>query len=380
MRSSVLTFLLICCLSLCALAWEKEDYAIFDLHDKLVKIKGEKDAQGKRIDFYGALEVPHTATPIQISRAYRKQSLELHPDKNPAPEAASLYALLTSINKVLKDKDMRERYNKHRSTGIPTWRGTGYYVARYKPGLPFILSFLVIAISIGQYLIQEVQYRQIKHKIDTTVFEVVETKTSNDLTYTNLRRMLKKAGHPEPPAAVKKAIRNGVAVAEILKMPELDGLLTIEHQEEEFRDEGAEAAKYLETLKPSISKTLVVQLPETIIGIPAWIGSLGKKKEASEVEHEVAEAVETQEESGSEEVIPKKASKKARSRKNTTQQQQQPVDAEGVEAEPEKVEKKPKRKNTSTGNLVRSSSGQVMTKAEFIKKTQKEQAKLAKSE
>ncbi|KAI8611022.1 DnaJ domain-containing protein, partial [Chytriomyces sp. MP71] len=168
MRSSVLTVLVLvlcACFALPVLAWEKEDYAIFDL------IKGAKDAKGRRNDFYTVLEVPHTATPIQVSRAYRKASLELHPDKNPAPEAASLYALLTSINGVLKDKELRERYDKHRKTGIPTWRGTGYYIARYKPGLAFIISFLVVAISIGQYATQWAQFYQLKHKIETTVVE-----------------------------------------------------------------------------------------------------------------------------------------------------------------------------------------------------------------
>ncbi|KAI8613675.1 hypothetical protein BC830DRAFT_1066368 [Chytriomyces sp. MP71] len=219
MRISVLTvlvFILCACLALPVLAWEKEDYAIFDL------IKGAKDPKGRRNDFYTVLEVPHTATPIQISRAYRKASLELHPDKNPSPEAVSRYTLRTSINGVLKDKEMREMNDKHRKTGFQTWRGTGYYIARYKPGLAFILSFLVVVISIGQYATQWAQFYQLKHKIETTVVEVVETKTSNDLTYNNLRKMLKRAGVEDVPLAVKRAIRTGVAVAEFLKMPELD--------------------------------------------------------------------------------------------------------------------------------------------------------------
>ncbi|KAJ3046534.1 DnaJ sub C member 1, partial [Rhizoclosmatium hyalinum] len=94
MRASVLSILLLvlfACFAAPVLAWEKEDFAIFDLHDKLVKVKGEKGASGKRIDFYQVLDVPRTATPIQLSRAYRKSSLELHPDKNPEPEAAALY-------------------------------------------------------------------------------------------------------------------------------------------------------------------------------------------------------------------------------------------------------------------------------------------------
>ncbi|KAI8610694.1 hypothetical protein BC830DRAFT_1201862 [Chytriomyces sp. MP71] len=367
MRSSVLTVLVLvlcACLALPVLAWEKEDYAIFDLHDKLVKIKGVKDSKGRRNDFYSVLEVLHTATPIQISRAYRKASLELHPDKNPAPEAASLYALLTSINGVLKDKEMRERYDKHRKTGIPTWRGTGYYIARYKPGLAFILSFLVVVISIGQYATQWAQFYQVKHKIEMTVVDVVETKTSNDLTYNNLRKMLKRAGIEEVPLAVKRAIRNGVAVAEILKMPELEGLITIEQQEEEFRDEAAESLKVLEAYKPTINKTLIVQLPETILSIPTVIANFGKQRDVSSAGEEVENAEEEVEgvETGS-----KKTAKKS-------------IRNEVEDGELESAEKKPVKAKKKTVAGFKSSTGEVLTKAELIKKLQKEQAKLSKSE
>ncbi|KAI9341099.1 hypothetical protein BDR26DRAFT_836949 [Obelidium mucronatum] len=373
----LLAFLLLLVCATLALAWEKEDFAIFDLHDKLVKIKGEKD--GKRIDFYKVLDISRTATPIQLSRAYRKQSLELHPDKNPAPEAAQLYALLTSIHGVLKDKEMRERYDAHLKKGIPTWRGTGYFLARYKPGLPFILTFVVLAISVSQYLIQYTQYYLAKKKTETEVVEVVEEKTSNDLTYNNLRRMLKKAGHAEPPAAVKTAIRKGVAVAEILKMPELAGLITEQDQKEEFRAEATDSLSKLDALKPSFNKTLIVQLPEAILGLPAWLSKKSAKK--SESAREVAaeeEGDDVEEEVAEEAPTSKKAAKKAAKQQEQQQQQQQQAGAEDQEGGFEVVEKKKKKKSVNK-NVLKSSTGVVMTKAEFLKMKQQELAK-AKSE
>ncbi|KAJ3064637.1 hypothetical protein HDU98_011969 [Podochytrium sp. JEL0797] len=378
MKTSLLhlVVLLLCaCFAMPVLAWEKEDLAIFDLHDKVVKIVGAKDGSGRRTDFYQLLSIPQTAKPVELSRAYRKASLENHPDKNPSKEAAQLYALLTSVHGVLKDKEMRERYDKHLAKGIPTWRGTGYYIARYKPGLAFILTFVVIAISVSQYIIQYTLYylAQQKLKLQTTgtVAAPVQEKTADDLSYNNLRRMLKKAGHAEPPATVKTAIRKGIAVAEILKMPEMQGLITEQDQKREFEEEAVDALQSLDQFKPSVKKTLVYLLPQAVIGIPAWVASLANKKAA------VVDSAAISDDNGAEDeeneldelpsAEPRLSKKAAKLAAAAAKQSGEDTDASSS---------KPKKKKKA---VLKSSTGVVMTKAEFLKMQQDKMAK-AKAE
>jgi hypothetical protein len=62
---------------------------------------------------YALLGVPRSASAIEIKRAYKRQSLELHPDKNPGSETAlDDFATLKNAYDVLMDMDAREVYNR----------------------------------------------------------------------------------------------------------------------------------------------------------------------------------------------------------------------------------------------------------------------------
>lgn len=55
-------------------------------------------------DFYKVLDISRDASEAEIKRAYRKQSLLFHPDKNPGDEeAASKFAEIARANEVLSD-------------------------------------------------------------------------------------------------------------------------------------------------------------------------------------------------------------------------------------------------------------------------------------
>jgi len=63
-------------------------------------------------DYYKILGVSKTASAADIKRAYRKLSLKYHPDKNPAPDAATKFAEIAAAYDVLSDPEKRETYNR----------------------------------------------------------------------------------------------------------------------------------------------------------------------------------------------------------------------------------------------------------------------------
>ncbi|KAJ3326417.1 hypothetical protein HDU76_012933 [Blyttiomyces sp. JEL0837] len=414
-KSILSVLLLLALLFNFALAWEKEDFAIFDLHDSLAKIKGEKDENGNKVDFYTVLEVSPKATSSEINKAYRKLSLALHPDKNPSKEAADLYALLTSINAILKDQGSRERYDRHRARGIPKWRGTGYFIARYKPGVPFIVTFCIGAISVAQYAALYIIYLQKKSRLDTVRRERMgHPPTADDLTYNQLRKILKRIGVSEP-ASMKKAIKAGMPTAEILKLPELAGLNLLDPTgaaggvgNEEDDEEIQYLIEQVEINRPTVTGTLVAQIPiqiyKAVVGVPSMLlgsggkGKKGKKGKGDEKfigddDDEFEGEEEDEEEEGEEGVSgvvngtggDKKASaatKKANLSEKFKEQRQRKgakkaasgkkekggEEGEGEEKEEEEVKKVVKKKLPP--GMIKSSTGVVMSKAEFLKMRQ----------
>ncbi|KAK1236485.1 hypothetical protein PQX77_000262 [Marasmius sp. AFHP31] len=148
------------------LAWEKEDHEIFDL------VSAVEASEGKGTTFYSWLDVPSTASTGEIAKAYRKLSMQLHPDKNRGKKNIhERFARLGVVSTILRNKESRKRYDFFYKNGVPKWRGTGYYYSRFRPGLGTVMVFLIILTSSMQYLVQRMTYKRDLERIDRVTRE-----------------------------------------------------------------------------------------------------------------------------------------------------------------------------------------------------------------
>ena len=71
---------------------------------------------------YEILGVAKDASETDIKKAYRKLSLQYHPDRNPDPEATEKYKAINEAHEILSDEQKREQYNMELQFG-PGARG-----------------------------------------------------------------------------------------------------------------------------------------------------------------------------------------------------------------------------------------------------------------
>ncbi|KAG0138459.1 hypothetical protein HOY82DRAFT_545955 [Tuber indicum] len=156
MRSPFLILMLIASLATSAFAWSKEDHEIFRLHDE-VQLHEGKDTTF--YDFIGLKNGP-SASQSDITKAYKKKSVRMHPDKHkpkPPPGVTYTQAQLSELHKQASERFARfrlvvavltgpgrERYDHFLKNGFPRWRGTGYYYSRFRPGLGSVLVGLFL--------------------------------------------------------------------------------------------------------------------------------------------------------------------------------------------------------------------------------------------
>lgn len=153
------------------------DQEIFRLRDEV------EASEGLGVSFYDFLGITPSANQDDINKAYKKKSRTLHPDKvkqqfianksagkdkpkskkpgvhaNKGPTQAEIkatakaasdrFARLGIVTNILRGSG-RERYDHFLSNGFPKWKGTGYYYARFRPGLGSVLAGLFIFVGGG---------------------------------------------------------------------------------------------------------------------------------------------------------------------------------------------------------------------------------------
>lgn len=180
--SSVTVGIITCCIAVVA-AWSKEDQEIFRLRNEV------ELSEGPGVTFYDFLGISPSASQDEINKGYKKRARLIHPDKvknqfiadkstgkgkektkgkkpgvhvskgpskaeieATAKAASDRFARLGIVTNILRGPG-RERYDHFLSNGFPKWKGTGYYYARFRPGLLSVLLGLFIAVGGGGHLL-----------------------------------------------------------------------------------------------------------------------------------------------------------------------------------------------------------------------------------
>nr|CAG4649602.1 EOG090X0BHG [Scapholeberis mucronata] len=278
-------------------AWDQSELEIFDLVEEINQ------------NFYEVLGVPQNSSQPEIRKAYRRLSLQLHPDKNDAPDAEEKFRQLVGIYEIMRDEGKRARYDQVLVEGLPNWRQPLYYYRRVrKMGMLELSVWLFVLFTIGQYAVAWGSYFEKKLTLD-------EVKA---LQLKKLQKQLK-----------KKKKTNEIDAEE-----EMEQMFLIP--------------------KPSFKNTLPFQLFNMVISLPAafrWFleyREMARIKEAERKEQERLEAEE--QERLKEELERDKEMKKYRRKRvplpNYTGEPEETV-LESVDEPSQKVESKPISKLSS---------------------------------
>ena len=105
-----------------------------------------------------------------MPRCHAQVSLQLHPDRNPAPDAEIKFRQLVAVYEVLKDEGKRGRYDDVLVNGLPDWRQPAFYYRRVrKLGLAEMFVLLSLILTVGHFIVAWAAYlerRFVKEEVE----------------------------------------------------------------------------------------------------------------------------------------------------------------------------------------------------------------------
>jgi curved DNA-binding protein CbpA len=223
MKLSYLSVGLLALLSPLTAAWTKEDREIFRIRDEIMAHETDSAAT-----FYDILGIAPSASIDDITKAYRKMSRSLHPDKvkqtlrsehtaqkksgvnvktltaseikTAVKRAGEAQARLSLIVNILRGPE-RDRYDYFLGHGFPRWKGTDYYYNRYRPGLGTVIVGLFLVVGGGvHYLIMFMSWKRQKEFLERYIKFARETAWGGGLNIPGVNAAPPPAPAPAPPS------------------------------------------------------------------------------------------------------------------------------------------------------------------------------------
>ena len=77
-------------------------------------------------DYYEVLGVARDATPEDLKKAFRKQALQYHPDRNKAADASDRFKEVNEAYQVLSDPQRKAQYDQFGHKGMNGQAGRGF--------------------------------------------------------------------------------------------------------------------------------------------------------------------------------------------------------------------------------------------------------------